>query len=352
MLGLMVAILVFMSVQSTTDATGTIRGVVLNGSRDGEPITNAEVHLRAGVNGVFESVDKINTDAFGRFSFEYVPLDSKIVYLPGANRHGVHYPGQRVRLNAANKVAEVRITAYEAVRSVSPLTAGRHGIDIDVGNRVLEVTETLLISNRSRQTYVGEIHDNDGPVTLRLSISPNFDRVTFGSEFFGRRFRIINHQLVTDMPWPPGERELKFTYRVPIEESGGQFHRRLDLPTTNLTIQTRGQDKQVICNVSSAEVVDGHTMFAAKDRELPIGHTIKLQIGDLPIPWMLYGRWASIAVLAILVLGTILVIRLGKRNGDSSDKSALSKPRIRQGVDARRRTKTVHQLARAERMNS
>jgi hypothetical protein len=352
MLGLMVAIVISMSAQSNVDATGTIQGVVLNGSQGGEPVANAEVHLRAGVNGIFEPVGKTNTDSFGRFSFEDVPRDPTIIYLPGANRDGVHYPGQRVRLDAANKVAQVRITAYDAVRSVSPLAARRHDIDIDVEKHVLAVTETLLISNRSKKTYVGEKLDDDGLVTLRLSIPPDFDRVTFDSEFIGRRFRIINHQLVTDMPWPPGERVLKFTYRVPIDVGAGQFHRPIDLPTTNLRIEAQAHGQQVTCNVSSSEVVDGHTIFAAKDRELPIGHTIKLQIGNRPIPWMLYGRWGSLAILATLVLGTVLVSRLRKRNGDNSDTSALSKPLIRQGASARRSTRTVRQLARVDRMNS
>jgi hypothetical protein len=347
MLGLVTAILVSMCVQSITDATGTIRGVVLNGSRAGEPVANAEVHLRAGANGVFESVAKTNTDSFGRFSFEDVPFDPAIVYLPGANRDGVHYPGQRVRLNAASKVAEVVITAYDADRSVSPLEAARHDIDIEVGNRVLEVTETLLISNPSDKTYVGEKQGDHGTVTLHLSIPPNFDRATFGSEFFGRRFRILNHQLVTDMPWPPGERELTFTYRVPIEESGGQFHRPLDLPTANLKIQTEG-NKQVVCNISPVAVVEGRTTFTVNDQQFPIGYRVKLQVGNVPVPWMIVGRWASLAALATLVLGTILVCRLRRR--DNSDK--CTKPNIDQGVGARRRTKRMHHLARTDRMNS
>jgi hypothetical protein len=348
MLRLLIAILVSMSVQSVTDATGTIRGVVLNGSRADEPLANAEVHLRAGVNGVFESVATTNTDSLGRFSFENVPLDPAIVYLPGANRDGVHYPGRRVRLDAASKVAEVRIMAYDAVRSVSPLAARRHDIEIEVGNRVVEVTETLLVANESHATYVGEKQGDDGLVTLRLSVPPNFDKVTFGSEFFGRRFRIVNHQVVTDMPWPPGERELKFTYRVPIEESGGQFHRPLDLPTTNLKIQTEG-DKQVASNIAPAAVVKGRRTFAVNDRQLPTGYTIRLQIGDVPVPWMMIGRWASLAALVTLVLGTILVSRL--RSGNSG-KSTLPKSHKNHGAGARRRTKMKHHLARADRMNS
>ena len=92
------------------------------------------------------------------------------------------------------------------------------------------------------------------PVTLRLSIPANFDRVTFDSEFYGRRFRIADHQLVTDIPWPPGERELSFTYRVPVESSSGLFRRRLDMASRKVTLRVRGKSSdQMSCNLPSVQ---------------------------------------------------------------------------------------------------
>ena len=145
---------------------------------------------------------------------------------------------------------------------------------------------------------------------MRLSIPPNFDRVTFDSEFYGRRFRIVDHQLVTDMPWPPGERELKFTYRVPLEESGGQFCRTLDVPSSYVRVQTAAKDQRVSCNLSPAVVVGGRVIFAAKGEQLPSGYTIELRIGSLPIPWMQYARWSSLGVLCLMVVGTVVAHRI------------------------------------------
>ena len=73
-----------------------------------------------------------------------------------------------MRLDAVNKVAQVTIVAYDAVMSVSPLKAERHDINIDVGERLLEITETLVVSNRSRATYVEQSRDEEAPITLRL----------------------------------------------------------------------------------------------------------------------------------------------------------------------------------------
>lgn len=51
-------------------------------------------------------------------------------------------------------------------------------------------------------------------------------------------------------------------------------------------------------------------IFEFKDKQLPSGYIIKVQIGDLPIPWMLYARWASLTMLVALVMGTFFVTRL------------------------------------------
>jgi hypothetical protein len=347
----LVTLLAFVSGQSSTYDAGAIRGVVLNGSRASAPVANAEVHLRVGTNGVFEPVEKTITDAAGRFSFENIPLDSALVFLPGASHHGVHYPGKRIRLDAVNKVANVSIVAYDAVQAVSPLTASRHDFDIEIEERVLKVTETLVVANQSQATYVGESRDGREPVTLRLSIPSSFDRVTFDSEFFGRRFRIVNHQLVTDMPWPPGEREVRFTYRVPIEPTGGQFLRVLDLPSSNVRVHAPTCEQQVSCNLSPATVVADRMIFGPRDEQSPMGFTIKLQIGNLPIPWMQYARWLSLAALLAFPLGTFLVNRYrNQRHRISSGLATAAFVRNSPRVRNSRRVKAAAHFARADRI--
>jgi hypothetical protein len=350
---LFACLIVFVSGQPHAEDTGTIQGIVVNGSRSGVPIANAEVHLRANVDGVFEPVGTTNTDPFGRFSFQGLPVGSRIIYLPGANHQGVHYPGQRIRVDSANKVANMKIVAYDAVHSSTPLTAKRHSIRVEKGAGLLKVTESILISNPSHTTYVGESQSDTTPITLRLSVPPNFDRVTFDSEFYGRRFRILEHQLVTDMPWPPGDRELKFTYRVPIEQSGGLFRRRLDLPSTILCVLVQPHDEQLSCNLSRSALVDGHMVFTGNDDQFPIGYTIQLQIGNLPIPWMLYGRWAALATVVSLVFGTFFAMRRRSMRAEDPGESTLSKGTgIRRQRSDRPQAKIAHHLVRADRMNA
>jgi hypothetical protein len=274
-----------------------------------------EVVLRAGADGELVVVAETTTDRYGKFVFPQVPLDPTLVYLPGANRDGVHYPGQRVRLDAYNRLAQATIVVYDAVSTPCPLVAKRHDIDVTVEERVLRITETLLISNPSQATYVGASMRSGSPPTFWLSIPQNFDRVTFDKEFFGRRFFVVDHRPVTDMPWLPGERELRFTYRIPLVESAGQFRRTIDVPSSAVRVRVHGADQRpVSCNLPpSPDAPDGQLAFTPAGRQLARDFVIELQIASLPFPWMQYARWGAVVALAALAGATVAIPRFRRR---------------------------------------
>src|SRR6188474_1069037 len=109
---LLALLLVLTTADVAPDATGTIHGVVLNGSRGNAPIADTNVVLRAGRGDLLEPVTETKTDENGKFAFTEVPLDPNIFFLPGAERDGVHYPAKRFRLNRTNPNADVVIQAF------------------------------------------------------------------------------------------------------------------------------------------------------------------------------------------------------------------------------------------------
>jgi hypothetical protein len=174
----------------------------------------------------------------------------------------------------------------------------------------MEVSETLVVENPSRTTYVGEQVTDKRRETLRLSIPPEFERVTFDREFYGRRFQVVDHRPVTDIPWPPGPRELKFTYQIPLDANAGLFRRPLDLPCREIRVRVKSEDlKQVTCNLPRIADPDGRLAFATTKPDLPAGFIIELQVGKQPINWRLYARWSSLGVLSLLTFGTVTICR-------------------------------------------
>lgn len=321
------------SAEPLAESTGTIQGVVVNGTRGNQPLADAEVILRAAADGELVPVAETKTDRYGKFLFEQVPLEPTLVYLPGANRDGVHYPGQRVRLDPSDRAAQVTIVAFDAISTPCPLIAKRHEIDVTIDERVLKITELILISNPSRATYVGQSMGNGPPVTFWLSIPKSFDRVTFDEEFFGRRFFIVDHRPITEMPWLPGDRQLRFTYRVPLVESGGQLRRTLDIPSSDVRVRVHGADKRpVSCNLPrSSKALQGTLAFAAAGKQLAREFTIELQVDSLPFPWMQYARWAAVIAFAVLAGATVAIPNVRRRLSYSR------RGRNRQPVSHRRR---------------
>jgi hypothetical protein len=164
----------------------------------------------------------------------------------------------------------------------------------------------MLISNPSLTTYVGSTPSEDWSRTLALSIPQAFERVTFSGEFYGRRFRIGNGCLETDLPWTPGKRELRFTYYVPVKEERGELERVLDLPCSLVRVRVRGEAAdRVACKLKRVEGPDKDVTLFESSEQMAAGERISLQFGGLPVPWSLYGRWAAVAVFGTLVLGTV-----------------------------------------------
>jgi hypothetical protein len=288
------------------DAGATVEGLVVNGSREMARVPGAVVVLRAEHQGAMTPVAQTTADAGGRYRFEQLSLPDGVVCLPGANHQGIHYPGRRVTIGSRTAATDQNVVVYETVADPSPLVAVRHEIEVRPETGVLEVTETIRVANRSLQSYVGRNSEGTEPsATLRLSIPPQFDKVTFANEFFGRQFQLNDERLETQIPWTPGQRELKFTYRLPVEQQHWVFHRPLDLPTEQIRVRVVGPSTDVTCNLAGSQArPEDAIVFESQDSLLPAGHTIEVQFGSLPVPWTAVAKWWALGGLAVLISAT------------------------------------------------
>ncbi|MFV1969333.1 MAG: hypothetical protein ACC628_28260 [Pirellulaceae bacterium] len=295
---------------------GTLSGIVVNMSNDSLPAGGTEIILRARMEGSLVPVAQTVADAQGRFRFEHLPIGGDSLYLAGANSDGVHYPGPRVQLTQQRPEVAVKLEVYDAVSEPSPLKITRYEIVIHPKPGALNVTESMIVENSSTTSYVGRpAHKGGSPVTLRLAIPPDFDRTTFNKEFFGRRFLWIKEKLTTGVPWPPGKRELKFSYVLANDSSHRIWRRPLDLPcrSIRLIVETDNPE-EVSCSLGPAERVEnGRVIFQSTATTLPPGQVIQLELGLLPVRWITYGRWIALLALGMVISAASLAT-LRRRN--------------------------------------
>ena len=201
----------------------------------------------------------------------------------------------------------MKLAVGDAVTKPNPLVLKKMEITIRPETGLLKVTESLLIDNPTRTTYIGEPAGGGQAVTLVLSIPPEFERKTFEKEFFGRRFAAINNKVVTGIPWTPGRRELKYTYILRNTKEATTWQRPLDLPCNDVTIRIEGKSSdEVRCPLLRRTEADAKTVaYASAGQEIPAGRVLRVELGRLPLPWMAYSKWAAVAILLLLITGTL-----------------------------------------------
>jgi hypothetical protein len=295
---------------------GVISGTVVNASDGRMPPCQAEVVLRIEAEGQFSPFRETRSDAQGRFRFERLPIGDGYCYLAGGNRQGMHYPGPRVQLTAAEPHASVELKVYDAVAGPNPLVIQKCEITLKPEPGVLRVTERLIIDNPSTTSYVGEAAEGgDEPLTLQLAIPADVERTTFDEEFYGRRFAVKEGKLVTGIPWPPGRRELKYTYVLRNTAGHRLWQRPLDLPCADVCVRVRtDKPDDVTCDLPQvAAGKDGEVIFQSAGQTLPAGHVMHVTLGRLPVSWRTYARWSAVGILIAAVGGASLAALRGGR---------------------------------------
>ncbi len=304
---------------------GEITGVVVDGST-GRPVgAGVEVVLRVRVDGQYVVAATTGTDANGRFRFAPLPLREDLLYLPGANRGGVHFAGRGFRLSPDGPRRNVRLVVYPPVESPSPLVCRRFEARLRVQQGKLLVTERLLVDNPTRRCYVGQDRPDGSPgVTLRLHVPRQFERVTFHREFFGRRFRLDDGLLVTTVPWPPGRKELAYTYVLPVGAGQATWRRPLDLPSEQVVVRVEQPNGPVRCNLKAVETDGSDKLFQSDGGRLPEGFVVSVELAEVGVPWPWLARGLAVSLLVLLVGTTAWLLRKNpepKKNRDRQNPS-------------------------------
>jgi hypothetical protein len=153
-----------------------------------------------------------------------------------------------------------------------------------------------------------------------LSLPPGFDKITFDKEFNGRNFLLHDGELLSDLPWPPGDREIRYRYRLPAEHGARAVRRVLDLPTQQAVVVIRGKPQaDVTCSLAATAAEQGGTLvYASNGGEFSAGDAIEMQIGALPITFDAYARWGAAALLGALVVAAA-VMAFRRRSTPAAD---------------------------------
>ncbi|MBN1177284.1 MAG: hypothetical protein JXA51_06350 [Dehalococcoidales bacterium] len=292
---------------------GTVSGQVINGTVDGGDVGGVQVSLITYVEGQLAGTVAITSDADGYFQFNDVSLDNS--YLVSAKYLDVdyYYP---VVFESGETMAYVEVGVCDTTGSDEYIMVGLTRKIINIDDEGLLVTEVYWLVNDGDRTYVGA----DGVLFFTL---PEGVCCFEAPEELLVDFRLLDDSRLTYLvPFPPGERQLIYTYRLDRPDS-----RELDIvlpvdyPTDAYELMVAGGDIEVtVSQLAPVEPVvteSGEQYIYFQGNGFSPGEAVNVRLtgfsgsGGYPS----YVQWVLIAV-AVVAIVVYMIRRTRKTNSN------------------------------------
>ena len=289
---------------------GEINGQVINGTAGGGSAAEIEVTLITYINDVIAETRTTKTDNEGKFQFDNVATEHE--YLVSARYMEVdyYYP---VVFGPGETTAYVEIGVCDTTTSDQTIKIGLAHTIINIEEESLQVTEVFWLVNDGDRTYTG----TDGGLVFTL---------TEGATIFEAPQELMldyqfldNNRVTYLVPFPPGERQLVYSYRL-TKPSSNELAIPLEVhyPTDVLELMIAGEDIEVaVTQLAPAEPVvtdTGERFIHFRGENLPRGTVVNLRLsnvsgGSVPYSVILY------VIIGVVIAGTAVYLmkRMRKR---------------------------------------
>jgi len=292
-------------------AEGKIGGQVINGTEGGGSVAGIEVTLFTYINDEIAETRTARTDGEAKFQFDNVAAEHQHLLSARYMEVDYYYP---VVFDPGETAAYVEVGVCDTTTSDQTIRIGLAHTIVNVEKESLQVTEVFWLVNDGDRTYVG----TDGVLVFTLP-----EGVT---GFDAPQELMPDYQFLDDnrvaylVPFPPGERQLIYSYRLAKPDSN-EFDIPLEVNyrTDNLEVMVQGEGIEVaVTQLAPAEPVvtgTGERFIHFRGENLPRGTVINLRLYDMSGGGGLHFIviWVIIAVV-IVGIAVYLVQRRKREN--------------------------------------
>jgi len=284
-----------------------IEGKIINGTEGGGSVADQEITLKTYLDDSEVSVNIVNTDAGGKFTFEGLSTGIDYSYEVSLTFQRAEYLGERLAFIEGETIKSIEILVYDSTISDDGIRIEAAHTVIHSNDGILNVEEFSILVNETDRTYIGETELNmqGDRETLRFSLPPEATDLELS-------FGLMKCCVVSDgegfydtMAVLPGKKEILYSYHVYYESGEYIFSRRMDYPTEDYAFLVEGEnivitsDSLVLNEMLSTE--GARYNYLTGEGFFP-GEIIQVRLSNLPEA---RGRGLIIwAVLTLIVLGS------------------------------------------------
>ena len=213
--------------------TGTISGVVYNGSADSTLIQNIEVNLfiNKGHSVIDDSTYVQTTDSKGRFEFKSLANDSTMLYYPRVTFNSIVYYGQAVRFSNKTSSFESNVVVFDTTSSAERIVIQLEHLFIDAEPGKLLIREIFIVNNTGSKTFIGKnFNQPSNHYVLQFPLPAGFEDLEILTPEAQDWVRVQGQTLYHTELMSPGSRQFSYRLVVPSKRNEVQFLRPILYP--------------------------------------------------------------------------------------------------------------------------
>jgi len=292
-----------------TSDEGVIEGQVINGTEGGGSVAGVEITLITYTDDMMAETNTTMTDSEGKFQFINVSTMNK--YLVSARYTGVdyYYP---VSYTSGETKTFIEVGVCDTTSSDEMIRVGLSHVIVNIEEKSLQVTQVYWLFNDSDRTYIGR----DGVLVFTLPEGASCFQAP--QELMPDYQELDDNRVTYLVPFPPGERQLVFSYSL-VKPESDEFNVpvRTDYPTDSLELMVGGEDIEVVVTqLAPADpvVTDTGERFIhfwgeniQRDTEITVGIT-RITGGSVP-----YLVIISVLIALVIILIGVYLFRRKRR---------------------------------------
>ncbi len=296
---------------SAQNNVSEVKGRVINGTQNGEPIAGALVTLHLEGPARHDHLETSTTED-GYFYFTDVPVENNLTYGVSVVHQGALYGTDFDILQNQSEAHIIRV--YESKPNQGLLDVETASILFsfaDKASETVSVLEIIQIRNSGPYTYVPS---GNGPMDLlRFGLPNGTTGLELDTQLIGADIIQVDKGFAILSPISPGIYNIMYTYHFPYENTNYVFERTLRLgaqhlrilsPKSTLSLST---DRQGTTNPIKIGTTDYNLI---EFTNLPPGHKISILLSDLPESTLTDQlkqhisniRWEFLAPIVLVVL--------------------------------------------------
>ncbi|HKW23120.1 MAG TPA: hypothetical protein VJO13_17175 [Ktedonobacterales bacterium] len=200
-------------------ATGSITGVVANGTHQNAHLAGQQVILQRTDGNSTQDIATTVTDGIGRFNFGNLPIDANAMYAAYTTFQGGQFSSQTVKLDSDTPAA-LRLTVYDTTNDDANLRVSVATLLVRQPrpvNGLIGIGEIVSIENTGVTAFVGTFTgDASKPMRLlRFATPPNASDLSLGIGFDGSQVVTTDKGFGSTATVPPGTTDFAFSIDIP-----------------------------------------------------------------------------------------------------------------------------------------